>query len=156
MLKANLEEHLLNIYGLDLSFDPTPGIQEVRSDAESFLWVAGPTALAEEIQRLFNLTDKGSFVDDPSYGIDLRDLIGTAMDPRILINIVRLRVIEALEHPSFRSRCEVGEVRTWWESEASGAIMVEGSVRCYGFEDLDWLGFGPYALTYWRGGGSRV
>lgn len=148
----NLSEKLQNIYGVDLSFDSTIGIQEVEVDEEigDFRYVSGPAALVQEIERLFALTDEGSFVEDPSYGLNLRQLIGTAMDPRILVNLVRLRVIRALEHPSFRSRFEVGNVEAVWSSAEPGTIRVTGVIRCFGFEDLDWVSFGPFSLAYWR------
>lgn len=143
---------LEQVYGIDLSFDAQFGLQgtkDVRANIVNtdFVYLSGPTALAEELQRLFDLTPKGSCIDDPTYGIDL-DFIGTALDPKVVTGLAKTACLEALQHPSFQSRFRVAGLEVTWNASTPDALTVLGVLELSGFEGVEYARFGPYALRY--------
>lgn len=145
-----LDQVLQEIYGIDLSFDAQFGLQgtkDVLAGDGDFAIVSGPMALAEELQRLFDLTPLGSCIDDPTYGIDL-DFIGTAINPPVTCGLVKVAVLNALEHPSFAERFRVADLFVTWNPTSPNAVSVDGVLELYGFESIELVRFGPYALRF--------
>lgn len=145
-------QNLELIYGTDISFDVRFGVKgtkDVVANAANtdFKYVVGPEALAEELQRLFDLTPLGSCIDDPSYGIDL-DFIGMPLDPEVGAGLARVACLKALEHPSFASRFYVESLDVSWSPNTPNALTVEGALKLYGFEKIPLVRFGPYLLKY--------
>lgn len=140
-ITARLEE----TFGLDLGFDATLGAQDVVEaiSGADYNYQQGPIALKEEIERLF-ITPKGSCVDDPTYGIDL-SMIGETIFPPVTCGMVRVAVLDALEHPSFRGRFQVEELEVGWSPDSPGAVVVYGVLGVFGFAGVFWQ-FGPVAL----------
>lgn len=153
MSGKDIEQRLLDIYGIDLSFDARPGVQGSKDvvangAGDDFAYVPGPGALAQELQRLFDLTPVGSFIDDPTYGIDW-SLIGTAIEPRVATALAKLAIVRALSHPSFEGRCRLTWVDVWWQPSEPNALRCVGVLQCFGFEGIEYVRFGPYVGQYW-------
>lgn len=146
-----LERRLEETFGADISFDPSQGEQDVVEEfnGADYNYRIGPLAIKEEIERLF-ITPKGSFVDDPTYGIDLRELIGQQLDPRVVVGLVRFEVKRALEHPSFATRFRVRQLQAVWLPSSPNAVYVLGVIEIFGFEGAFWQ-FGPTALALAEG-----
>lgn len=147
---------LETIHGIDISFSVRTGVQgskDVLSTGADFRYSPSLVALCEELQRLFDLTPVGSFIDDPTYGIKWN--IGEALDPRVHVALTRLACLRALRHPSFISRFQVKRLDAWWDSESPNAIYVKGTLEVYGFENIQLLNFGPFALKYLLLGQTR-
>lgn len=146
-----LTQRLEETFGLDIGFDGeilgTQDATENERSAADLQYQQGPIALKEEIERLF-ITPKGSCVDDLTYGIDL-DQVGTQIDPRITTGLVRLAVLDGLEHPSFSGRFRVAELEVIWTPNAPNAISIWGVLEVFGFEGDFWQ-FGPVALALAR------
>jgi len=138
-----------SLFGSDVSFDASPGLTDVLPNAQNtdFLYQEGVLALREEIERLF-MTPRGSFVDDPTYGIDWQ-LIGTNFDPRVSLGMARLAALNALRHPSFRTRFRVRQLETDWSFQTPNAIYVYGVLEVFGFRGAAFQ-FGPIALELAR------
>ena len=147
---ADLAQRLEELFGLDIGFDAeilgTQDATEANS-ATDLQYPNGAIALKEEIERVF-LTPKGSFVDDPTYGIDL-DVIGTQVDSRVTTGLARIAVLDALEHPSFANRFRVAELEVIWAPEVPNALSIFGVLEVFGFEGAFWE-FGPVALELAR------
>jgi hypothetical protein len=144
-----LLSQLEQIHGIDISFDVKTGVQgtkDVRHTDRDFIYSPSIVALCEELQRLFDLTPKGSLIDDPDYGIDF-SFIGQQLDPRVTSALVRLAVLQTLQHSGFRDRFRVNSVDAYWQSEDPNVIRVVGTLEVYGYEDVGLLSFGPYALN---------
>ena len=151
---SSLEE----IYGIDLSFDlgfNFKGVKDVVANQgnNDFDYVAGPLALAQELQRMFDLSPKGSCLgdsEDLSYGIDW-DFIGQPNNPEVMTGLVKVAVYQALQHPSFQARFRVAALDTYWQPESPNAISVTGILEVFGFEQIDYVRFGPFAIRYITG-----
>lgn len=138
------------LHGVDIAFDVSTGVRgtkDVKFTENDFVYSSGPVALAEELQRLFDLTPRGSLIDDPSYGIDW-EWIGKQADPDIACAMTRLAVIRALSHPDFRSRFRIHRVDCEWRQEDPNVLRVKGMLEVYGFESIGMFEFGPYALQW--------
>jgi hypothetical protein len=145
-------EVLESVFGIDLFFDARFGVKgskDVASNPEDtdYQYTAGPLALAEELQRLFDLTPLGSCIDDLSYGINL-DFIGQPLDPKVACALARVEALRALTHPSFKSRFRVRRLETDWTPDTPNAILIGGILELYGFRNVPYVRFGPYALNY--------
>jgi hypothetical protein len=134
-----------SIFGSDIAFDASPGLTDaIASSTETDLaYRVGVLSLREEIERLF-MTPKGSFVDDPTYGIDW-GLIGTNFDPRVSLGMARLAALNALQHPSFNTRFRVRQLETDYSFQTPNAIYVYGLLEVFGFSGAAFQ-FGPIAL----------
>jgi hypothetical protein len=155
-LNKELLTTLETVHGIDLSFSVHTGVRgskDVLYTDSDFRYSPSLVALCEELQRLFDLTPIGSFIDDPTYGIDWN--IGEALDPRVHVALTRLACLRALQHPSFKSRLQVKKMDAWWDSNSPNAIFVKGTLEVYGFENIQFLNFGPYALKYLLLGQTR-
>jgi hypothetical protein len=141
-----LAERLESIYGIDLFFDQgTKDVPENESET-NFQYVSGPQALAQELQRMFDLTPRGAFLDDLTYGIDWP--IGeTIVDPRVMIGRVQILVLQALRHPSFNDRFKVRDVKCGWTPKHPTAIYVQGILQLFGYEDA-LVRFGPFSVNF--------
>lgn len=149
----NLEQ----TFGIDLFFDSQFGVRGTKDVGENstqtdFLYSSGPAALAEELRRLFDLTPRGSFIDDPEYGINW-EFIGQPLDPRVAVGLTKIEVLRALEHPSFKSRFRVRWLDAKWKPNEPTVIRVGGLLELYGFEGVPYVRFGPYALNYLNSNG---
>ncbi len=131
-------------YGIDLAFE-TSGSNDVIEGETDYSYVSGPLALKEELERLFNLTQVGDLIDDPSYGLD-RSFIGTALNPEVSTQIVKIAVLKALQHPSFSDRFRVRSLDCVWSPDEPNAVRVFGLLDLFGFEGVETIRFGPYAL----------
>jgi phage baseplate assembly protein W len=145
-------QNLETIYGIDVSFDVLFGLKGTKdvqaNEANTdFQYVSGPQALAQELQRLFDLTPLGSCIDDPDYGIDL-DFIGTPLDPGVAAGLTRIACLWALNHPSFASRFRVDSLEVSWDPNVPNALSIDGTLQLYGFEEIPLVRFGPYVLKY--------
>ncbi|MCD8487904.1 MAG: hypothetical protein LRZ84_14500 [Desertifilum sp.] len=124
---------LESLFGIDIGFDlptgkaATQGTKDVIANVEDtdYKYVKGIVALSEELQRLFDLTPKGSFIDDPTYGIDW-EFIGSPADPRAMCGITKVAVYQALNHPSFRERFRVKALDVRWKPETPNVLYVRG------------------------------
>lgn len=125
------------VYGLDIAFDlgfqPSSRKDIFESpDGDDVATIMGEAALAQELQRMFDLTPIGSFVDDPSYGCDW-GVIGTSMmNVQIAIATTRIGVLRALSHPSFKERFKVRSLVCTWNPSEPGTIRVNGVLRLLG------------------------
>lgn len=139
---------LETVYGIDLSFDAhfgRRGTKDVVANGPDLAWTFGPAALAQELQRLFDLTPRGAFVDDVGYGIDWSAIGSRGLKPAIAIT--KLEVIRALQHPSFRDRCKLIYLDVFWRPETPTAIWINGVIELRGFADVPQVQFGPYGLN---------
>lgn len=134
-----------SLFGSDISFDASPGLTDALANTQGtdLAYQVGVLALREEIERLF-MTPKGSLVDDPTYGIDW-GLIGTNFDPRVSLGMARLAALNALQHPSFRTRFRVRQLETDWSFQTPNAIYVYGVLEVFGFRGAAFQ-FGAIAL----------
>lgn len=154
MFDQDLQRTLEERYGLDISFDAQFGLRGTKDvmanqNDTDYRYVAGPVALAEELQRLFDLTPKGSFIDDPGYGIDL-DFIGQPNNVGALLILTKIACLNALKHPSFATRFRVAALDVAFDPNEPNALRVVGVLECYGFESVPYWRFGPYMLRYLR------
>lgn len=149
---AELTQVLEETFGLDIGFDGevlgTQSVEEDEISGADLNYQLGPSALKEEIERLF-ITPKGSCVDDLTYGIDL-DIVGTQVDPQVSAGLCKLAVLDALEHPSLVNRFRVAELEVIWVPNAPNALSIWGVLEIFGFEGSFWQ-FGPVALELVRG-----
>ena len=155
MLPTEIE----SIFGIDIAFDVTTGVQGTKdvlsngaefpdaSPSTDFRYVSGTVALAQELQRLFDLTPLGSLIDAPEYGIDW-SFIGDRNDPRITIPLARVAIRRALEHPSFRDRFRVHSLRVWFDDGTPNALWCRGILEVFGFEGVQYAQWGPTALRW--------
>lgn len=149
-MSNDLQLRLDAIYGLDIGFDVRFGVRGtkdavVNAQGNDFEYVSGIAALAQELQRLFDLTPRGSFIDDPEYGVDL-DFIGTQNDPRITVGLAKVAVLRALQHPSFADRFQVRSLEVTFNPQEDTALRVNGVLEVFGFEGVDLVRFGDYGL----------
>lgn len=135
---------LENIYGIDLSFDALR-IKDLPADPTDFQYVSGVQCLAQELQRLFDLTPLGSCIDDPTYGIDW-DFIGTPNDPRITVGLAKVAILRGLQHPSFDGRLKVRSLSVEFSPSEPNALRVSGVLDCYGFESVQLARFNAYVI----------
>lgn len=131
------DQLLRNIYGIDIGFDHVE-TKDTRTNqmGDDFEYVGEEQALAEELYRLFDLTPKGSFFDDPSYGVDW-EWIGRPVELPVMLTLTKLEVMRALKHPSFRDRFKVLRLDCVWTAEQPNAIYLRGILGLFGFEALD-------------------
>lgn len=142
---------LETIYGIDLSFDVRTGVQGskdvvVNGQGNDFAYVSGVVALAQELQRLFDLTEPGSFVDDSGYGIEWP--IGQSNDPRVTIALTKLAIVRAMGHPSFVGRCKLRYLDVQFSPQEPNALRVGGIVQCVGFEGSPLMSFDYLLRNY--------
>lgn len=154
----SLQAHLESIYGIDIAFDARPGVRGTKDAVPNladsdFAYVSGPGALAQELQRLFDLTPKGSCIDDPSYGIDW-DMIGTPVDPRVTVALAKAAIYQALQHPSFAGRFRVAWLDVQWRQSEPNALRCLGILECFGFEGIEYVRFGPFVAQWWLANNS--
>ncbi|GEM_PF-7004385 len=148
----NKQQQILeSIHGIDLSFDARFGVQGSKDvvpnfAGNDFAYAAGPVSLAQELQRLFDLTPVGSFIDDPTYGINLHPFIGKRLNPPVAIALCKTEVLRALKHPHFLSRFRVRSLNVLWNPEVSRALEVRGVLEVYGFSNVAYVQFGPYMI----------
>ena len=143
---------LESTFGIDLAFDVATGVQGTKdvlenNSGDDFAYVGTTEALAQELQRLFDLTPVGSFIDDPTYGIDW-GFIGDRNDPRITIPLARVAIMRALEHPSFASRFRVKRLDVWFEPQTPNALWCRGVLEVFGFDGVQLSQWGPVALRW--------
>ena len=141
-----LARRLENIYGIDLFFDDrTRDVLEDESET-NFRYVSGPQALAQELQRMFDLTPRGAIVDDLAYGIDWP--IGEAItDPRVMVARVQILVLHALKHSSFKDRFKVRDVQCGWTPKYPTTVYVKGILQIFGYES-ELVKFGPFGVDF--------
>jgi hypothetical protein len=149
--------NLESTYGIDLAFDVITGVQGTKDvldnrqfqadPSNDFRYTRGTEALAQELQRLFDLTPIGSLIDDPGYGIDW-GFIGDRNDPTITIPLARVAIRKALEHPSFSSRFRVASLEVWFDVETPNALWSKGILECFGFSGVQHAQWGPLALRW--------
>lgn len=145
MTTAALAQRLEDIYGIDLWFDSAAKDVAENELQTGFKIASGITALAQELQRLFDLTPRGAFLDDLSYGINWP--IGEPIhDPRVMIGRVQILVLRALQHPSFKGRLIVRDIRVVWSPQTPTTIFVRGILQVFGYEDL--VKFGPIPVNF--------
>ena len=131
-------------HGIDISFDTQFGLKgtkDVVATDSDFVYSFGAVALAEELQRLFDLTPRGSCVDDPEYGIDL-DFIGTR-NGVAAAGLARIACLQALRHPSFASRFRVRKLDVIFSPDEPNALRINGVLQVFGFEGIELYRFGP-------------
>lgn len=147
-MNSSLNDRLLSVFGIDLAFEVSTGAQgrkdavETRS-GDGLEAVGGPQALAQELQRLFDLTPVASFPDDLGYGIDW-SFLGTAINPPVTCALARVAVLKALQHPSFQSRFKVEWVGANWYPHSPDAIYITAVLELFGYEGLGLVRIGPY------------
>ncbi|MEO0376645.1 MAG: hypothetical protein AAF329_18900 [Cyanobacteria bacterium P01_A01_bin.17] len=133
MAESLVEQRLLEIHGIDISFDAaTVGPQDVISLETDFEYAEGLEALVQEVYRIF-ITPLGSLVDDPGYGIDL-SMIGMANDPRVTIGLTRVAFLNALQHRSFENRFQVARLDVEFSQNQPNALTVTGFLEVFGYE----------------------
>ncbi|MBD2019359.1 hypothetical protein H6F43_04070 [Leptolyngbya sp. FACHB-36] len=146
----NFATHLESIFGIDLAFDASlRGSKDVAANVDNtdFLYSPSIVSLKEEIERLFNLTPRGSFLDDPDYGLDL-DWIGQPLNPQVAVGLAKVECLRALTHPDFATRFRVRDLAVRWNPTEPNALRIEGLLEVYGFEEVPLVRFGPYVLEY--------
>lgn len=139
--RADRNRALLETHGIDLFYDGTlSGSRDIQPKTALHV-----LALKQELERLFNFTPKGSFIDDPEYGVDLQRLIGTRLDPRVSVADAYLEAKRALEHPSFRDRFRIAFLDTIWIPTQPNVIRILGILEVFGFES-SYVQIGPYLV----------
>lgn len=133
---------LLETHGLDFFYDGSlSGDRDLQPNAALHL-----LALKQELERLFNFTPKGSFIDDPEYGIDLQKLIGSRIDPRVSVADTYIEAKRALEHPSFRDRFRIAFLDAIWIPTQPNVVRILGILEVFGF-DNNYVQIGPYLMN---------
>lgn len=146
---------LQEIYGIDLYFDLGMGLKGTKDcvanqDNTDLIYVNGVQALAQEIQRMFDLTPKGSCLgdgEDLAYGIDW-DFVGQPNNPDVMVGLVKAVAIQALQHPSFAGRLQVAAMEASYDPTQPNAISLAGVLEVKGFEGIEFWRFGPMSIRY--------
>lgn len=126
----------LEIHGSDIAFDAaTNGPQDVIVSETDFEYADAVEALIDEIYRIF-ITPVGSFVDDPTYGIDL-SMLGMANDLRVTIGLTRVAFLNALQHRSFQGRFTVARLDVEYDQNQPNALSVTGLLEVAGYDAIE-------------------